>query len=341
MGVHHTARSALAGLGLAVVLATGADAETKIGFTLARGFDGPAAPFLLALDKGYYKAEGLNVAIDGLRPPDEPIARVASGLYEMGVADINALIKYRDANPKQSVSAVFIIYNRPPYAVIGRKSRGTASPKDLEGKRLGAPTADPAYAAWPIFAKTSGIDAAKVEIVNVGLAVRVPMLAAGQVDAVTGLSFVSYVDLKDGGVPADDIVLMNMADYGVELYGNAVIVNPKFAAEHPDAVKGFLRALLKAVKDTVRRPAAAIETVLKRSGGGSKAVELERLAIAIRDNVVTPEVKADGYGGIDTARFSRAIDQLALAYKFKNAKPKPEDIFNSAYLPPPEQRRFH
>ena len=339
MGAHHAGRSALAGLAIAALLATGAAAQTKIGFTLDSSIDGPAAVFLLPLDKGYYKAEGLNVAVDPSPATDDPIARVASGLYEMGVADINALIKYRDANPKQPVTAVFMVYNRPPYAVIGRKSRGTVTPKDLEGKKVGAPAADPAYAAWPIFVKTSGIDAAKVAIVNVGPAVRVPMLAAGQVDAITGLSFVSYVNLKDGGVPADDIVLMKMADYGVELYGNAVIANPKFAAEHPDAVKGFLRALLKGIKETVRQPAGAIETVLKRSDAASKAIELERLTMTIRDNIVTPEVKADGYGGIDAARFARAIDQLALAYKFKNAKPKPSDIFDSAYLPPAEVRR--
>ena len=57
--------------------------------------------------------------------------------------------------------------------------------------------------------------------------VREPMLAAGQVDAITGYSFTSYVDLKDKGVPVDDIVVLLMADYGVELYGNAILVNYK------------------------------------------------------------------------------------------------------------------
>ncbi|HVZ52725.1 MAG TPA: ABC transporter substrate-binding protein [Pseudolabrys sp.] len=340
MDIVRAARSALAGLALATVLANAAAAQTKIAFTLDGAIDGPAAPFLLALDRGYYKAEDLNVAVDPVAPPNDPIARVASGLYEMGVADINTLIRFRDANPKQPVSAVFIVFNRPPYAVIGRKSRGTVSPKDLEGKKIGAPAADPATAAWPIFVKTSGIDASKITLENLGAAVRVPMLAAGQVDAITGLSFVAYINLEAGGVPRDDIVLMQMADYGVELYGSAVIVNPKFAAGHPEAVKGFLRAFLKGLKETVRQPTAAIETVLARSDADSRATELERLTMAIRDNIVTPEVKAGGYGGIDAARFARAIDQLALAYKFKNAKPKPEDIFDASYLPPAADRRY-
>ena len=259
----------------------------------------------------------------------------------MGFGDINSLIKFRDANPGTPIKAVFMVYNRPPFAIIGRKSRGITKPKDLEGKKLGAPAPDGAYAQWPIFVQANGIDASKVTIENVGFPVREPMLAAGQLDAITGYSFSSFINLKDKGVPVDDIVVLLMADYGVNLYGNAIIVNPKFAAEHPDAVKGFLRAFVKGLKETVKSPATAVDSVLKRNDAAKKAVELERLNMAIRDNIVTPEVKANGYGGIDSARFARAIDQIGLTYKFKAAKPKPEDIFDASYLPPAADRKFN
>ena len=101
-------------------------------------------------------------------------------------------------------------------------------------------------------------------------------LKAGQIDAVLGFSFRVYVDLKDRGVPVDDIVLMMMADYGLKLYGNAVIVNPKFAAEKPDAVKAFLSAYLRGLKETIRRPADAIDLTIKREDMARNAVELER-----------------------------------------------------------------
>src|SRR5262245_3991838 len=123
--------------------------------------------------------------------------------------------------------------------MIGRKSRGITRPKDLEGKILGAPVADVAFAQWPIFVHTNNIDASKVKIETVSFPVREPMLAAGQVDAITGFSVSSFIDLKDRGVPIDDVVVLLMADYGLELYGNAIIVNSTFAAEHPEAVKGF------------------------------------------------------------------------------------------------------
>jgi NitT/TauT family transport system substrate-binding protein len=324
----------------ALMITTNAVAETDVRFTLDFKIDGPSAPFLLALDKGYYKAEGLNVTIDPSLGSLEPIERVASGAYDMGFGDINALIKFRDSKPATPVKAVFMLYNRPPYAVIGRKSRGIASPKDLEGKTLGAPSAGGAYAQWPIFARANGIDVSKVTIENVGFPVREPMLAAGQVDAITGYSFTSYVDLKDKGVPVDDIVVLLMADYGLALYGSAILVNTKFAAEHPDAVQSFLRAFLKGLKDTVKQPASAIESVLRRNGEVRKNVELERLTMAIRENIVTPEVKENGYGGIDADRFARAIEQTALTYKFKT-KPKLDDVFDSSFLPATAARKFN
>ena len=326
---------------LAAMLTGAASAQTAIKFSLDFDFEGPSAPFLLPLDKGYYKAEGLTVSIDTATGSLEPINRVASGTYDMGFGDINSLIKFRDANPGTPIKAVFMVYNRPPFSIVGRKSRGISKPKDLEGKKLGAPAADGAYAQWPIFVQANGIDASKVTIENVSFPVREPMLAAGQVDAITGFSFSSFINLKDKGVPVDDIVVLLMADYGVNLYGNAIIVNPKFAAEHPDAVKGFLRAFMKGLKETVKSPATAVDSVLKRNDVAKKDVELERLNMAIRDNIVTAEVKANGYGGIDTARFAGAIDQIGLTYKFKAAKPKPEEIFDASYLPPAADRKVN
>jgi NitT/TauT family transport system substrate-binding protein len=321
----------------AAFLVAPAAAQTAIKFTLDGKFEGPIAPFVVAIDRGYFKAEGLDVTIDAASTPLEPITRVASGAYDMGFADVNALIKFRDQNPAAAVKAVFMVYNKPAFSIVGRKSRGVVKPKDLEGRKLGAPPADGAYAQWPIFVNANDIDPGKVTIVNVGSPVREPMLASGEVDAIAGYSFVSYVDLKDRGVPADDINVLLMADHGVNLYGNAILVSPKFAAEKPEAVKAFLRALVNGIKETVRSPSAAVESVVKRNDAVKRAVELERLRIALDENILTPEVKANGYGDIDAARFDKAIDQLGLTYAFK-AKPKTADVFDPSFLPGAPER---
>ena len=110
---------------VAMVLACGtASAQTPVKFTLDWKFEGPAAPFLVAADKGYYKAEGLDVTIDTAGGSLEPLNRIASGTYDIGFGDINSLIKFRDANPNVPIKAIFMVYNKPPFAIVGRKSRG-------------------------------------------------------------------------------------------------------------------------------------------------------------------------------------------------------------------------
>jgi NitT/TauT family transport system substrate-binding protein len=331
------ATGALIAAAAAVLPAGTATAQTPVKVTLDFKFEGPSAPFLVGLDKDYYKAEGLDVTIDPAASSLEAIRRVASGVYDIGFADINALIRFRDQNPGAPIKAVYMVYNRPPFAIITRKSRGVEKPKDLEGKKLGAPAADGAFAQWKIFVKANGIDAGKVIVEDVGAPVREPMLAAGEVDAITGFSFSSYVNLKERGVPVDDIVVLQMADYGVSLYGSAIIVGDKFAAAHPEAVKGFLRAFTKGLKDTVRDPAAAVDSVIKRNDAAKKDVELERLRMALKDNILTPEVEANGYGEVDMARLDRAIGQIALTNDFR-AKPKASDIFDPSFLPPAADR---
>ena len=322
-----------------VLAATAASAQTAVKFSLDWKFEGPAAPFTVAIDKGYFKAEGLDVTIDTAGGSLEPINRVASGTYDMGFGDINSLIKFRDANPGVAIKAVYMYYNKPAFSIVGRKSRGVAAPKDLEGKKLGAPPPDGAYAQWPIFTQANGIDPAKVTIVSVGFPVREPMLASGEVDAITGFSFSSYINLKDRGVPANDITVLLMADYGVNLYGNTIMVNPKFAAEKPEAVRAFLRALTKGMQETIKNPTISVESILKRNDVAKKDVELERLQMAIKDNIMTDEVKKQGFGAIDPERLDKAIDQIALTYTFKSAKPKASDIFDSSFLPANAERK--
>src|ERR1051325_3050652 len=287
-------RTGLALAAASALSATAAFAQTPVKFSLDFKFEGPAAPFVVAIDKGYFKAEGLDVTIDPAGGSLEPINRVASGTYDMGFGDINSLIKFRDANPGTPIKAVFMVYNKPPFSIVGRKSRGVVAPKDLEGKKLGAATPDGAYAQWPIFVQENDIDPSRVTIVSVGSPGREPMLASGEVDAITGFSFSSYINLKDRGVPANDITVLLMADYGVNLYGNTIMVNPKFAAEKPEAVQRFLRALGQGLKDTIANPATAVESVIKRNDVAKKEVELERLQIALKENILTPEVKQNG-----------------------------------------------
>ena len=327
----------LAFIAVLVCGAAHAQKETNVRFALDWRFEGPAAPYFVAIDKGYYKAEGLNVSIDPGSGSVEGINRVASGAYEMGFADINSLVKYRDNPRNLQVKAVLMVYDTPAFAIVTLKKSGIKAPKDLEGKILGAPAPDGAYAQWPIFVQANKIDASKVRIENVGFPVREPMLAQGRVDAITGFWFSSYMNLKAQGIPDNEIVVLHMRDWGVDLYGNGIIANPDFMRFEPKALGGFVRGTIKGIQETVRDPDAAIESVMKRNPIAKRDVELERLKMSLEKNFVTPDVRKNGLGTIDPKRLERSIEQIGLTFQYTN-KPKPADIFTAQYLPAKEQR---
>ena len=314
-----------------------AQKETAVRFALDWRFEGPAAPFFVAIDKGYYKAEGLNVSIDPGAGSVEGINRVASGAYEVGFADINSLVKYRDNPRNLPVKAVMMVYDTPAFSIVSLKKNGISKPKDLEGKVLGAPAPDGAYAQWPIFVQANKIDASKVKIENIGFPVREPMLAQGKVDAITGFWFSSYMNLKANGVKDDDIVVLHMRDYGVDLYGNVIIANPDFMRFSPKAVAGFVKATIRGIQDTVKSPDTAIDSLMKRNPIAKREVELERLKLSLQKNFVTPDVQKNGLGAVDMKRLERSIEQIGLTFQYTN-KPKAADIFTAQYLPPREQR---
>lgn len=320
-----------------LVLSSGALAQTAIKFALDWRFEGPAAPYFVAIDQGYYADEGLDVSIDPGSGSVEGINRVASGAYQLGFADINSLVKFRDNPANAPLQAVQMVYDTPAFAIITMKRTGISGPKDLEGKILGAPAPDGAYAQWPIFVAANGIEASKVKIENVGFPVREPMLVKGDVDAITGFWFSSYMNLKANGAKDDDIVVMLMKDYGVDLYGNVIIVNPEFAKSNSDAVKGFVKATIRGIQETIRNPEAAIDALLKRNQIANKAVELERLKLALDRNFVTDATRQNEFGDVDMSRLARSIDQIGLTFKYTN-KPSADAIFTSAFLPPKADR---
>jgi NitT/TauT family transport system substrate-binding protein len=310
-----------------------------IQFSLDRPINASDAPFVLAATEGLFGAEGLSVTTDIAHGSPEAIARVAAGSSEFALVDINALIRFRDKNAPP-VKAVFVLFNTSPYAIIARKSRGIHALSDLEGKTLGVAEGDLSIRLWPALARQNGIKTTGTKQNRMSAAVREPMLSAGQVDAVTGFSYLSPINLRDRGVPADDLAVLRFADYGCQAYGFAVIVNPEFAAKRPEAVKGFLRATIAGMHLAIKDPGHAAEEVVSRMEDGSRDLELQRLRTVIEENILTSEVKRNGLGGVDPSRLDRSIDEVAEDFKFLK-RPSVTDIFDDSFLPPIGDRRIN
>ncbi|GGG79794.1 ABC transporter substrate-binding protein [Salipiger pallidus] len=321
----------------ACTVAGTAHAQTDMPFALDWKFEGPAAPYFLALDNGLFADQELTVEISEGAGSLDAIPKVATGAYPVGFADINSLMRFLDQNPGAPVTAIMMIYDKPPFAVVGRKSLGVETPADLAGKVLGAPPPDGAWAQFPIFAAENDLSMEDITVEPVGFPTREPMLAEGQVASVTGFSFSSTLNLKRLGVEEDDISVLLMADHGVELYGNAIIVNTDFAGENPEAVTGFLTAIAGGWKAAMEDPEAAIEALIERNPAANAELEKERLQMAIDDNVYTDFVAENGLGGIDDDRMTAAIEQTKSVYEFQN-EPDASLYFSSEYLPDADAR---
>ena len=321
-------------LALAAVLTMGAAQaqNTPIKFQLDWRFEGPAALFLTPLAKGYFKDEKLDVTVDAGNGSGGAVTRVASGTYDMGFADLASLMEFHANNPDapNKPVAVMVVYNNTPASVMSLKKTGIKTPADLNGKKLGAPGFDAGRRAFPIFAKANNIPG--VQWISMDPPLRETMLARGDVDAITGFTFTSLLNLEARGVKAEDVAILPYADFGVKLYGNVVIVSPKMIKENPAAIKSFLKAFSKGAKDVMANPAAAINDVKARDGILNVPLEIRRLQLAIDTVINSPDARAEGFGQLKGPRLALMASQVSDAFGTKT-RVNPDAVWNGSFLP--------
>ena len=324
-------RSATA-IALAATLGTAVAQTTPIKFQLDWRFEGPGALFLTPAAKGYFKAANLDVTIDSGNGSGGTVTRVASGAYDMGFADLSALMEFHANNPDAPGKpvAVMMVYNDTPASVMALKKSGIQKPSDLNGKKLGAPVFDAGRRAFPIFAKANNITG--VQWTSMDPPLRETMLARGDIDAITGFTFTSLLNLEARGVKAEDVVVLPYPAFGVKLYGNVVIASPKLLKENPAAVKAFLAAFTKGVKDVVTNPAAAVADVKARDGIINSELETRRLKLAIEGAINTPNARAEGFGQVNGPRLALMASQVSDAFNTKT-RVNPDAVWSGAYLP--------
>ncbi len=323
----------LAACAAAATLSLASHAQnTPIKFILDWRFEGPSALFLAPVAKGYFKDAKLDVTVDAGNGSGGAVTRVASGTYDMGFADLAALMEFHANNPDapNKPVAVMMVYNNTPASVMALKKSGIKTPADLNGKKLGAPVFDAGRRAFPIFQKANNIGAVTWTAMDPPL--RETMLARGDVDAITGFTFTSLLNLEARGVKAEDVVVMPYPEFGVKLYGNAIIVSPKLLKDNPAAVKAFLQAFTKGAREVIAKPDAAIEFVKARDGIINVELEQRRLRLAIDSVINSPDARAEGYGQVKAPRLALMASQVSDAFATKT-RVSADAVWNGSFLP--------
>jgi NitT/TauT family transport system substrate-binding protein len=306
--------------------------ETDIKFVLDWKFEGEHAQFTVPAEDGTFKRYKLNVQIDRGAGSGDTVTKVGSGAYDMGYADIYAMVRFNAANPDRRLIAVAMNQDTSAMGITTLASSSIKVPTDLQGKRVGSPQ-DAGKQLFPLFAAINGIDSNKIEWSNVAPDLRDTMLVRGKADAVTGNVTTTMMNARAMGVPENGLRTFIYSKFGVPLYGSAIITTPAFAEAHPEAIRNFIRGVAHGLDQMVKDPVGALATLKKRDPLLDDKIEMDRLKISLEYMLITDHVLQHGYSQVDSARLQKTLDDVAGPFNLKGA-PKASDVYTDAYLPP-------
>jgi NitT/TauT family transport system substrate-binding protein len=327
----------------AIALSVPAQAQSQaepvnVKFTLDWRFQSVHGWFLHALERGYFRQEGLNVTIDSGEGSAATITRVASGAYDAGFGDMSALVQLASTKPEVAPVMVYMIYNRAPFILVSRKEQNIRSPKDLEGKSIVSTAGSAALRIFPAFARSTGVAETNVKWVNVAPNLLETALVKGEAEVAAGFINTMKINLRGMKLDTDkDFNIMFMADHGVDVYSNGVMVSRELATKRPEAVRGLVRAINRSFHEIAANPTLAIDAALKRDGLLSRDVERDRYNITMQHLVNTPEVREIGVGDMRSDRLARSLKQVGDSFQLARV-PTEAEVFNRSFLPPRAER---
>ena len=326
---------------LILSLASPAAAEgIPIKFTLDWKIQGVHGWFYLAEKKGYFDAEGLDVTIDQGEGSAATVSRIMSGAYDAGFGDMNAIIQNAATNPDDAPVMVYQIYNQPPFAVLTKTGGPVKSLASLEGLTVGAPPGSASTKLFPALATAAGFDASKVELLSVQKNLQEQMLIQDQVSASLVFNVTSYLNIIGIGMDPDkDFTWYPYGASGLDIYSNGVMVSPKLLKEKPEAVKGLVNAIAKAMADVLANPQEGIDIITATEPLSNGELEMKRLQFALDNLIFSDESKANGIGAVDAERLTRSIGTIKELYDLPGT-PAAEDVFDASFLPPMAMRSF-
>lgn len=308
----------------------------RLPLTLNWKIQGLHGAFFLALERGYFRAEGLNPDIVAGDGSANVVNRLAGGAFQIGLGDVASLVRFNAQNPERRVKA---IYNQTPadLVVLSLRGRGISRPDDLRGRLVGAPVGDAAFKMFPAFTAATGVPASAIRWEHMAPNIREAMLIQGRVDAITANEGTALFNLKAAGVREEDMVFLRYSDFGINIVNAGMMANESFLRDKPETVRRVLRAVNRGLVDSVANPAASLDALMRKDPLLNRAIEGERLMYSIARMVEQPDAREGGLGFYNEASVRRSIE-IVTAAEGLPAAIAVSDFMDMSFLPPASAR---
>ena len=303
-------------------------AQTDVKFTLDFIALGRHAPWYVALAKGYYKEEGLNVTVMPAKGTADAIRAVESGIADLGFIDVPSLVA---AGSNTSIKIIAVNYQKPPYCVFSlNPGANVTKPQDMVGLELGSSSASFVPRIHQAFMKMHGLDPATLKVVNIDAPARVPMLLARKVQSID-LFVMSEPGLKRA-VKDAEVKCLLLGDSGLDIYANSIGATEAYLQKNSDTARKFVRAALRGWKDAMANPAEAAKLMGAIVKGLNEEIIVEELRI-VRRLAVVPDTEKNGYGWMNKDKMKRSVDFINNNIEVSGNKLTVDGIYRDGYLP--------
>lgn len=303
--------------------------QTDVKFMLDFISLGRHAPWYVAVDKGFFAEEGLNVEILPSKGTADAIRGVLTGIAPIGFIDVPSLAASGAAG--EGIKIVAGGYVEAPYCVYSlNPGANVTEPAQMEGLKFGSSSASFLPNIWRAFMNMNDLDPQKLEVVNIDASARVTMLAAGQVDAVD--QFLMSGPAIKRAAPEKEPVCLFAADYGLDLYSNSIGVQQAFLEANPDAVRAFVKGAMRGWQYTMANRDEAADVMVKMVPSLDR--DIVRAEIDLLERIaINDDVKANGYGHIDPAKFSTTFAFMNENVEMVNGELDPAKVLVEGFMP--------
>lgn len=321
------------------VVATSAQQLPSAKLILDWAIQGHNSAIVMGEDRGYFRDTGANVTVARGYGSGDTVAKVATGAFQIGYADIYVLLRFLGSNPDQRMKCFYMAHERSALSIAVHADSPVTHPRQLIGKRVASPVGDASRQVFPLFATKNGFKENDINWVNVTADLRETLFVQRQVDAISGSMNTIIMNLAAANVAQDKIRFFSYADFGLPLYGHCLFTTDEFAEKNSKVLTAVVRGVARGMRAMLDDRKGAVEVARKRDPLLDPAIEERRIQVSADINLATPAVQKNGYGYVEIKRLAETIDDVGKMYEMKR-KVAVDDIYTERFLPPREELRF-